>query len=393
MSIEAVPKKRVEKDVIEAFKLLAESEGIKINNSDFPVVEVREGKYSYYDLTKRSIFIRPLDIGSGTTYFEEAGHALRDVVQRRKGVDYLKQDRKVHEFLGRAAESIGRDLSSGTEMMGLFSEKPRDMDDPRIKKKLLNRLRGIRDVKDLLRERRDRLAKGRSYALNLLKENYLNLQDAYKSFRSGKINEQEFISEMHRLEQESRKGARKLSGNEEMSVSPFDENEIKGYLSLYEYLGEVLGITRNAKDEEKRKIIDGAMKFVDELYNPKKIKFDLDDPRVLDVEFQIGEIHDSHEVHRKPYLYAQQYAPSELKGAYSLSDSEIRDRFFHKRKSGLEKAVETLFFVLFPLVFVYLLKLRLTGFVSGVKLVKLDLFLLIFLIIISILYLKFRTRK
>lgn len=83
------------------------------------------------------------------------------------------------------------------------------------------------------------------------------------------------------------------------------------------------------------------------------------------------------------YAFADQYSADELlaeKDLFSLSDKNLKRRFFHKKKSGIERKVSAVFLILIPIFLIYFFGVNLAGFVLFEK-VFFGLFFSLFLIL------------
>jgi hypothetical protein len=363
-----VAKKHSKKEEVrKAFKLLADSFKIPITEGDYPLVDLSNDGGNYYQPGNRTIY---LDHGplKGSTLFEETSHALRDLVQRRAGISPESQDKQVQEFYGRAGETIGRYLADGAGLSYTFFDDPaRDMNDPELKKRWISRLLGLRKSRNSLRaiQTNNRIVK--DGLREMTAANYDELSKVFVDLRERKIDVLEFQERLRGLESNYRSGVSSLAKANPNSIYPIDLTEVNHYLSKYGYLKDALGIALSASgDEEKRKLIERGIAFIVEGHNPKSFQFDIDDPGISETGNKTDLGIFSHFSHRKPYLYAQQYSAEELMASgdfYSLSDKEVKQRFFRKKVSPLEQRVGVLtgFFFFFSLIF-FLDQIKMTGF-------------------------------
>ncbi len=395
MTISTVPIKKIKKEIRKAMELLSNRENVELEEGDYPEVEVKQGEGSYYSLRDRTIYISPRDIGNGITYFEETSHALRDLILRRKGIEFTGQDVQVHEFLGRAGETLGREISKGTDLEHLFEGyEARDTNSPGFKKRWINRLGLIRDLKGYLRERKRKIAKGREHVSQLISESYHQIQDLFQDYGAGEISEENLKEETENVKQKYLRGMREYSENPNESLGLLDLKQVKSFEDMFDYLGEVFDISKDMPDKEKRDALSRSNEFLSEMYHPEKIRFDVSDIEEIEAENRAEEVRHSFRSHKNPYSYAQQYSSNELPvGLYSMGDEEIRRRFFHKKKS-LEEVLEALFIVMGFLSLIYTLNnLRLTGFVVGGLRESGYLIIVFAFSLIALIYLNLKIRK
>ena len=143
--------KQVRSEVHQVFCMLAEAYGIKISEKDLPDVYVEPVANSKY-LSNNTIIISFEDVGYGPVYFEEASHALRELKTWRTIPGLITHlvsslDPSVHEFYGRAGETLGRELVKGTELEYLFKDAPeRDILSKDARKKQADSLRKFRKI-------------------------------------------------------------------------------------------------------------------------------------------------------------------------------------------------------------------------------------------------------
>jgi len=99
------------------------------------------------------------------------------------------------------------------------------------------------------------------------------------------------------------------------------------------------------------------------------------------------------------YAFADQYSAEELleiEDLYSLPDNEVRERFLHKKRSGLEEIVSAVFYISLPIFLIYFIfNLNITGF-SIVNALNKSLILnpfAIAFIILFVVFVYFKIRK
>jgi hypothetical protein len=389
--------KIVERDVRESFKLLADSQGIKLKESDYPNVKIDpNAKNSRYTFKNKSIIIRPDEIATGDTYFEEASHALRDLVQERKGVSGEYQDRKIHEFVGRGGETLGRELVKGTDLEYLFKDhSPRDMTNPKTKKKWLDNLLKIRKDKNLVKRMKKESGEPRALLRKGIESNYSELNNILYDYQGGKLDFDEFYKKCSHLLNDYKE---KVNNNLDIIglYEPDGKNIITSN-SDYTFLVRSLKKIKDLPEIKREKELDEIVNNIKEHYNygASSLKFDSEDLVLMNAEQDIAKREKSHFVHRKPYLYAQQYSPEELKGIYEKSDSEIKKEFFKRKQPTLEKAVSASLIILMPVLIMQLvLNMRLTGFVLGINPVGTSILgIIVFFMLITLIYFEVRFRR
>jgi len=370
--VDAEIKKRARK----AVELLAENYGIKLSEKDYPEIESVDEPEPSYNPEKKTINIPPKEANSGIAYFEEASHALRDFVQRKRFLYRVfpsaKQDVQVQEFFGRAGETLGRKLARGTELEYLFKNEPRrDLQDKETRKRWADRLKAYKGVKGTLSEAEKSQARGREYLSRAVSENYDSLADLFIDFDSGRLGVEEFEDRFRRIDKLRKADISNLKNEKGLLVNKYDLEDAKRYIRRVNCIGDVLNIAKKMKDEkEKKQVVQMAIDSFRETYNPD-LDFKMGEVMFTDIDVRSDIGIYSHFAHRKPYEFAQQYSADDLltnKNLYALPDSKIRKMFFARRKSGLEKAVETAFFVFLPAMLAYiLLNIKLTGFAISNK--------------------------
>lgn len=344
---------RVQRDIHQAYKMLAHATGVSFDEDDLPPVRVSDDKTSYYTGLSGEIVISRKHIGSGVAYFEEASHALRDSVMRRKGLSFDKQDSQVHEFYGRIGETLGRYLSRGTSLEEYFSgedEKSRDLNDRETRHKWAVKLNKIRNLKNEVRNYKSAVKKSRDYLLKVTKENYEQLEKLFRDFEKKRIGSEEFSERAAELARSYQRAIVGVSQQTGFNLRKSDLEEANAYYLKYDSLINI-GRLKDVSEEDKREFILSRIKTLREVNPYERISMttNLDDPVFSDAYLTSMMEEHSHFVHRKPYQYAQQYSAEELlkiKDLYGLPDREVRKRFFKRKPSDLERKVETLFFII-----------------------------------------------
>jgi hypothetical protein len=388
---------KVEKDVHSAMKILAENQGVKLTSKDYPKVIVSKKDTSSYNPKEKSITIIPRHIGDGITYFEEASHALRDLTQERNGVPYDYQDDRVQEFIGRAGETFGRNLTKGTDLEYLFrNTSPRDMNNPKTKELWLNNLLKIKEDKKQLRGLKKELDETRSLLKKEIGPNYSELNNLLYDYQKGDISFDEFYEECSNLRDQYIERKKKLT-DKGLRVYKTDKEELGVSGADYRFLMNSLRNIKGLPETEREKELDTIVNSIKEHYNygPYSLKFEDKDLSFISTNLDVLLRQDSHLVHRKPYLYAQQYSPEELKGIYDKSDKDIKKEFFKRKQSSLEKTVSASLIILMPVLIMQLvLNMRLTGLVLGINPVGTSIFgIIIFFMLILLVYFEVRFRR
>ncbi|MBP7708336.1 hypothetical protein KA107_01515 [Candidatus Pacearchaeota archaeon] len=369
-------KERVKENVQRAFRILAEAYGVPLNKEDVPPVFIENSSTPFYDPINNRIVIPPESVGDGIAYFEEASHALRDLAWRRAGlpnklVDLSNRpDMYVQEFYGRAGETLGRALTRGTDMEGLFEGLPeRDLTSPQTRKKWAGRLRGLREKKGKVKRIASQNELARNYLRDLTAENYTGVVSTLQSYLAGKMEFDELQRSISSLEEDYRQGL-STKRKEPLLVTELDMVGAKAYLDNFKYLSEVIGLSKDSDNREQ--YLARALDYLRENRNSSLFEFNVAHPSILisDLSIQSGII--QHQTHSKPYQFAQQYSSDELlaiKNFYGLSDRKARSIFFRKKdkpsttKSDLESRVG---FLAFGFLFIYslisFLEVKVTGF-------------------------------
>lgn len=338
---------KVKRDVKTALLMLAKAAGVPLRKREMPEVEVGDFETSSYDPIERKIGIVYSDIGDGISYFEEVSHALRDIVQRRKGIPSAEQNDKVQECYGRIGETLGRELTKGTELAYLFQKAPRDVTTGEFKKKWLEGLQKMRAEKRKAREvlgKEREIKEKKEYLRTITANNYDALKQEIAGFTSGKINEKELREGLSRNAKTYINSIKALG-----KISSENAKGVKGYLETYSHLNTLLNIAAEKSDKEKRRVIKGTSKTLQKCYKAYSRYFSTEQ---MEFTKLIGAaekyVQKTQTRHRRAYLYGQQYSAQELegvKGLYDLNDEEAKKVFFHKEDpykspKELEKRVE-----------------------------------------------------
>jgi hypothetical protein len=354
-------------EVRKAFKLLADSYGIPLKEEDYPSVATSSEGFNYYNPPNRTIYLTPERL-LGSTLFEETSHALRDLLQRRRGIASEKQDKQVQEFYGRAGETLGRYLADDAGLAYTFVEDPvRDMDNPETKERWLKRLLNLKKHKNSVRAIKTRNKLARQELGRITGDNYAALTKLFVDFQQARASSKEFQDRLGRLERDYRTQVSSVSKKIPEAISPIDLTQVKSYLGKYNYLRGALDIANGAtSEEERRKLIERGIKFITETHNPRSFQFDIEFARIQNVALKTELGLFSHFTHRKPYKYAQQYSAQDLlslEDFYALSDEEVRRRFFRRKEKPLEARVVALILIFSSLFFLLTLyRIKMTGF-------------------------------
>jgi hypothetical protein len=369
---------RVEREVLQAFQMLADSYGIKVPAGKLPRVYVKQSDTAFYNPKDNSITINPENVGDGIAYFEEASHALRDYAWRSKGVlaNLLARkgepDMMVQEFYGRAGETLGRHLVKGTDLEYLFKGVPeRDLTSPETRKRWADRLRAHRKQNRFALDLGNRNASARAYLSDLTRKNQDEVFATLTQYNSGNLEFKDFGARLKQLEDSYRRGIGETTRQFPLSLGSLDVKQAKAYLSNFDFLRDAISIASGASDEERKIIMVRIANNLIESKDSPAFKFDLEDPEIEGLKFktELGIV--SHVSHSKPYLYAQQYSAPELlkiPSFYALADTDVREKFFRRLNppvrrgsSALEKTLAAAFFILLP-IFILFGVSSLTGF-------------------------------
>lgn len=346
--------RKVRRDVRKVFRILAENQNIKIRKEDFPYVRVNdEDDTSYFNNSRNEITIHPSHIAQGYIYFEEAGHALRNLVEKRR-INPLSSysDPRVGEFLGRCAETIGRDITKGTRIEYLFKNiKPRSLRDPETRKKWIEGVQAIRKSKARIRE----IERLHNEYEKFLQSKANLLMSSIKDYASGNIDSKDFEKRLDNLAH----FYSSLSESAEIlkKFHPLTNLSMERMIDNYNFLREQLKNSENFPEEERRKKLAGTFEMVENDLKPHSFEETLEPKlRVLSAEY-------SHFVHRKPYELAEKYSTEDLGKVFKMNDRAIKRKFFKNEKlQPLEKIVGLFFIVVGILV---ISTLSITGAVIG----------------------------
>jgi len=396
---------KVKREVLRAYQLLADAAGVELGREDYPDVRVKSEKTSYWSPTEREIVIAPHDVNDGIAYFEEASHALRDLVMARKGIPYQKIDQRVQEFYGRIGETLGRDLVKGTELEYLFSNSaPRDR--TVLKDLDLMQLQHLRQKSDFYRKRAKIVREGKEGLVGAVKTNFEELDKAFKKFEAGDLSSEQFREEVYQAGVDFGNRLKGIKGGYDSVASGF----CKSWSGEYGYLGQILNIWEGSPETNARNGIIKAIGQVRErFYRLDKESPDLvegDDIDVFKEKLRIEREKHRIDVHRRAYTFAQQYSAEqlrEIRDLYALGDEDVKKKFFRKvgqtdRVGGLEKAVAAAFYIISPIFIAYLiLNLKLTGAVIGLGNLNSSfgwgLGIIFFLIVLILAWIRLRKRK
>jgi len=329
---------KVKREVRKAFRMLAEDQGVRIGKNDFPYVRVDdEHGTSYFDESNKEIVIHPNHIGHGHSYFEEAGHALRNLVEEKRRLNPLVsyKDREVHEFIGRASETMGRDLTKGTNLEYLFKgEEPRNMKDRETRKKLIKKVQRLRKLGSEIREK-EKQYKSSGHKKEF-ESNLDSLGSLIKDYRAGKIDPKELEKEFNTLGHQYNSIVKGLI-ERGSKITQLDMLTIKQIGTDYNFVGTTLRNYNESSGEEREGDLEDDLKFIED--HLKEERFIDIDPLLGPKVFLDMEKH-QHIVHRRPYEYAEQYSTDELGNVFKMSDRAIRKKFFRREASErLEKVV------------------------------------------------------
>lgn len=327
--------KRAKKEVKSALLMLAKAVGVKpVRGREMPEVEIVEKGDRFYGTNSfhrgdNKIRISSDSVSDGITYFEEASHALREIVQKRKGKH--QYDDKVDEFYGRIGETIGRDLTKGTKLAYLFKNKsPRDMKSRDFKKDHRRMLRIVKEARSKIRDQLldlEELKGTRERLEKITSGNYKTFRQTLKDFASGKLTSEEFVRRVKKTERNYLDSTGGIKSS-------------KGDLKRTKYYQELFGLAekafKGAKDEKgKRKAMKKETKFLDKTYKRPIYHFGTEDINLQKLMASTNSFILQKQIrHRRAYLYGQQYSAGELeevKGLYGLSDEETKKVFFHSK--------------------------------------------------------------
>jgi hypothetical protein len=356
-----VTEKEVKKQVARAFMILAKNARAGITEQDLPQINIEQAAHSFYVPEERRIIVSQKDINNGSAYFEEASHALRHITQEKQGVPYYKQDAKVHEFFGRIGETLGRQLSKGTELEHLFHRKPRNF--TRFASEFEKDEEALKQEYLMLKAREAKVKTAKQILAIKTSENYHQLHKLLNDFKADKINFKKFSRRFRNLYTSYKKTLDKLRTMPDSTISEIDMIEAGLYKNNYDNLREF--ILENQSLEKSQHAGMMIQKSLSNLtaYKPKFVKC-ADNPEAIETKIKAKEMIRTLDTHTKPYVYAEQYSLEELMQypLYNLSDKEIRQRFFRKPNSVVEKTISAIFYILSPVFIINMLSaLNLTG--------------------------------
>ena len=353
--------KEVKKRAIRAFMILAKNSHAQVSKADLPQVCIESSSHSFYVPETQSIVISTRDIDNGSAYFEEASHALRHITLEKQGIPYEEQDEKVHEFFGRLGETLGRQLTKGTELEHLFHKKPRNF------RKLCHELEkdeeALKQEYLMLRAREARVKTAKQILAAKTSENYLQLHKLLNNFKIGKIDFKKFSASFRNLYTSYKKTLDRLRKMPDSTISEIDMIEAGLYKNNYDNLREFMLRAQNMGEEQRSMLIQKSLGNLT-AYKPKFVRC-ADVPEAIETRLRTKQMIRTLDTHAKPYAYAEQYSLEELLQypLYSLSDSEIKRRFFKKHSSMVEKSVSAIFYILSPIFLINILaSSRLTGY-------------------------------
>lgn len=336
-----ITEKEVKKQVARAFMILAKNARAGITGQDLPQINIEQAEHSFYVPEERRIIISQKDINNGSAYFEEASHALRHISLEKQGIPYYKQDVKVHEFFGRIGETLGRQLSKGTELEHLFQRKPRNF--TRFANEFEKDEEALKQEYLMLKAREAKVKTAKQILAIKTSENYHQLHKLLNDFKSEKIDFKKFSARFRNLYTSYKKTLDKLRQMPDSTISEIDMIEAGLYKNNYDNLREFILKNQNLKESQHANEIQKSLENLT-AYKPKFVKC-VDDPEAIETRIKAKEMIRNLDNHTKPYVYAEQYSLEELTQypLYTLSDKEIRQRFFRKPSSIAEKAVAAVF--------------------------------------------------
>ncbi|RMD65809.1 hypothetical protein D6817_05385, partial [Candidatus Pacearchaeota archaeon] len=247
--------KDVERDVHEAYKLLASFAGVEVGKKDLPRVVVRRGGTPSYDARNHTIEIPEKNVGNGPTYFEEAGHALRAKIRGVKGGE-LKGDPRVEEFYGKVCARLGRELSKGTRLEPTYGPHGEAIGPAREDWAIL--IRHARALGRNSRALRELEQEGGRQARELIETADKKIMEAVNDLKRGRINPSqfyEFVSRIGEIYGSHAERISKLMPDKDESPVSMSLQSYQGAIGLLKEYGQVLQKTkdRNAREE----IIEG----------------------------------------------------------------------------------------------------------------------------------------
>jgi len=353
--------KEVEKRAVRAFMILARNSGTPFTETDLPQVLLEDTEHSFYIPEERKIIISQKDINKGSAYFEEASHALRHITLEKKGIPYYKQDAKVHEFFGRLGETLGRQLTKGTELEHLFHGKPRNFSN--LAHELEKDEEALKQEYLMLKAREARVKTAKQILAIKTSENYSQLHKLLNDFKIGKIDFRKFSARFRNLYTSYKKTLDRLRKMPDSTISEIDMIEAGLYKNNYDSLREFVLSAQNTGEEQRSMLIQKSLSSLT-AYKPKFVRC-ADVPEAIETKLRTKQMIRTLDTHAKPYAYAEQYSLEELLRypLYTLSDKEIKSRFFKQHGSMVEKAVSVIFYILSPIFLISILaNAKLTGF-------------------------------
>lgn len=336
-----VEKRSAKENVTKAFRALAHHYGVALRDKDLPEVEVKEGNYSYYNPLNKTIYIEPSEVNNGAAIFEESSHALRDLVQRRRGKNYDQQDSKVQEFFGRAADTVGREIAKEAELNYLEWENPRDMNSPETRVRHGERLKKARTVLNAVRKTRRELEDGENYLRETTRNSQQNILASLRDYEHGRTPLEALREKVDSEENSYRRAISTLKKQKpNAAVGDEDIKVVKFYLEEFSYLRDVIDIASKSSDDGKKDCIRRAEKTLGETFGSSLYKFDNASLITQRPSLTALEEWKSISVHRAGYKAAEKCSAPQLlgrKNLYELSDEEVKKEFFSKKHSKLEE--------------------------------------------------------
>lgn len=315
--------RQAEKEVYLSIDLLAKNEGIEITEAELPVVTAHADikSSSYFSPELNRVSIMKSGIGNGTHCFEEASHYLRWLILKRKGIPVEDHDPTVQEFFGFIGRTLGKQLTSGTENACLFQEVE---DDDLNNSEIIERWDEIeREASNTIRDLEMRIKPF---------DEFCRLQeDLFSAIR--KILRTELEKKPEDIHPDTcRKAIEDVIKDFAKNVNEFF-NEIAFIKDAGECINKlmmVLASYQNVSKLSPEKRIEavnrlgrdciGISKFAPFVFNSVA--------EYIPLIRKINEIQAI--ITHKGYAFAYEYSFEELsqKGLYSMSDEEIRKRFF-----------------------------------------------------------------
>ena len=347
-----------------AFEILAKNQGIEIEEKDYPKITTKDEKNATYDTENNTINIPQEYVNSLSSYFEEASHALRYYVERKKLINRIlpyKPDVLVDEFYGRIGETLGRHLVEGTELESLlYVQEERDFTSDDSKKKLDNRLESIEKNKSKIENAKNI----ETVLLNEIQEHINERHDFFcdrlYQFSQGEIEFSQFYKDLGNLVEKNEEHYNLLGKKNLNKLCTGLTEEVGDYYKWIKDVHEIVGDVINEPKEE--------------VYTTKRIKTLRDfaykeskkDAPVLmnlntevenkELELMLEEY--SYHSHIKPYQFAERLGIEEIKkipNLYKLSNREVRNKYFKekapKKKYGFNFLIISLLVLQIALIF------------------------------------------